>query len=139
VKHNTLLTLAVVLIAITFFMFDIPGLTPTIPIRTQTTTDINTSSSGNTLLVSHVAGSVIRFGFNIYASGTTNVSLVYGTQVSTPCDTGTTTLTGPYAFVAQTGIVVQSDMVVPTGNDLCLDNGTGVQVGGSISWMTHPQ
>src|SRR5580692_1842097 len=137
-RQNRLLIICIILLAVKLFMFDVPGLTPVIPIRSEATADINTSSSGNTLLVSHTTGNVIRFSYHLMASASTNVSLVYGTQSSTPCDTGTTTIDGPYALTAQVGMT-GSDEVVPTGNDLCLDNGTAIQVGGAVSYIRHPQ
>jgi hypothetical protein len=107
--------------------------------NTVTTTNINTSSSGNLLLVSHSGTlSVYVTHFHIFLAGTSNVSLVYGTTSSTPCDTGTTTLDGPMAFIAQTGIQYGTGLgavlAVPSGKDLCLDNGSASQVGGAISW-----
>lgn len=128
----------VVITSVSLFLYDIPGLTPVMVIRSQATVAINTSSSGNTLLVSHASGNVIRFSYHLLANGTTNVSLVYGTQSSTPCDTGTTTIDGPYALIPQTGMTGM-DEVVPTGNDLCLNNGTAVQVGGAVSYILHNQ
>jgi hypothetical protein len=133
---NKLLKIYAVIATCLLLMAMISGLTPVIPIRTQTTTDINTSSSGNTLLVSHVTGNVIRFSYHLMANGTTNVSFVYGTQSSTPCDTGTTTIDGPYSLIAQTGMT-GVDMVVPAGKDLCIDNSASIQVGGAVSWMDY--
>jgi hypothetical protein len=137
-KRDTILLAIVVLFVVTFLMFDVPGLTPVIPIRSQATVAINTSSSGNTLLVSHVGSQVMRFSYHLMASGTTTVSFVYGTTVSTSCDTGTTTIDGTYDLIAQTGMT-GVDLVIPTGNDLCVDNSAAVHIGGALSYINHNQ
>ena len=128
----------IVLISIRLFMFDVPGLTPVLDIKSEATVDINTSASGNTLLVSHSSNNVIRFSYHLLANGLTSVSLVYGTQTSTACDTGTTTIDGPYTLIAQTGMT-GIDMIVPTGNDLCINNSNAIQVGGALSYLKHGQ
>lgn len=105
---------------------------------TGTTVDINYSSAGTLGLVSAVNGKAIYVThIHILAAGTTNVSLVYGTTVSTPCDTGTTTIDGPMALTAQTGYAggtgVGAIELIPAGNALCLVNSQAIQVGGAIS------
>jgi hypothetical protein len=128
--------LIVAILVVKLFMFDVPGLTPVIPIRTQATVDINETTNETLLLVSHTSGTVIRFSYHIFSNGTTNWSFVYGT--GTNCGSNQVVLDGPYALIAQTGMT-GVDMIVPTGNDLCYTNSAAVQVGGSISYIQHNQ
>lgn len=107
--------------------------------NTVTTTNINTSSSGLATLVTHSGTlSIYVTHYHIFSAGTTNVSFVYGTQGSTACDTGTTTLDGPMAFIAQTGMVAGTGfgavLAIPSGKDLCINNSQAIQVGGAVSW-----
>jgi hypothetical protein len=132
------LKLFIAFVAITLFLYDVPGLTPVIPIRSEATVDINTSSATTISLVAHSGSLVTRFSYHLMAAGTTNVSIEYGTTSSTPCDTGTTVIDGPLTLIAQTGMT-SIDMVIPGGNDLCLVNSQAVQVGGAVSYIRHNQ
>lgn len=103
-----------------------------------TTVNINYSTAATTSLISAVNGkSIYITHIHILAAGTTNVSLVYGTTTTTPCDTGTTTLDGPLPLTAQTGYSAGTGFgaieVIPSGNALCLTNSQAIQVGGAVS------
>lgn len=128
--------LLVAFVSVMLFLYDVPGLTPVVPIRSEATVDINTSAASTILVVTHSGSNVIRFSYHVMAGGTTNWSFVYGTGSN--CATGTTTIDGPYALVAQTGMT-GIDMVIPSGNDLCFTNSAAVQVGGALSYMNHLQ
>lgn len=120
--------------AISLFLYDVPGLTPVIPIRSEATIAINTSSSGNTLLVTHTGSNVIRFSYHVFSTGITSVSFVYGT--GSACAAGTTTIDGPYDLVAATGMT-SIDMVIPSGNDLCVNNSNAIHLGGAVSYISR--
>ena len=94
----------------------------------------DSNTSGSTLL--DTASSTQRIyvcGWNIFADGTVNVKLVYGTQVTNPCDTGTTSVTPTWQFTAQTQNVDHLPVYtgvtpVPSSNQLCINLSAGVQV-----------
>ena len=93
-----------------------------------------TPSTGSTRLISGTAatgspGSIYICGYVISSPATVNVKLVYGTQTTTACDTGTTAITPVYQFKATSaGIASIVDDasnwrgidVIP-GNDLCIN------------------
>lgn len=110
-----------------------------IEITTATTTELVaaptvTSPGGGT------AGVYVT-GFDIEADGTGNITLVYGTKVSTPCDTGQHALTGVYHLTAQThagpfgngfGVIFPA---VPAGNEICAVTSAAVGMHGVISYV----
>ncbi len=71
----------------------------------------------------------------LFAGGTVNVTLKYGT--GTNCGTGTTTLEGPYPLIAQTGWTEQGGvgpvLIVPSGQALCVT--TDASVSGGIKMI----
>ena len=92
--------------------------------------------TGTIQLVPLVAGKRIYIAsWDVIASATTTIALVYGT--GTNCGTGTTFLAGPYSLVAQAGLSKASGLgpvlFVPAGNALCIVNNTGT-AGGSLSY-----
>lgn len=106
--------------------------------NTVTTVSINTSSSGEQQLIAAVNGqSIYITHYHILMSGTTTVSLDYGTGVN--CGTGTTTIDGTMDFTAQTGISAGIGFgavdVIPPGNALCINNTNAIHVGGSLSYQ----
>ena len=68
--------------------------------------------------------------YSISFASAVTFQLEYGTTVSTPCDTGTTALTGVYQNVG--AIAIDKPFTVPAGNDLCANLGTSVTGGGVI-------
>jgi hypothetical protein len=92
------------------------------------------STNGATLLVaSSGTARIYVCGWNFWAAGTVNVDLVYGTQVTNPCDTGATKITPAFQFTAQTGEidhppVYQGIKPVPNGDQLCINTSAGVAV-----------
>lgn len=97
------------------------------------------STSGSTTLVassSGTGGSIYICGYVISTASAVNVKLVYGTKVSTACDTGATAITPAYQFAATTaGIAEVIDessnfrgLSVPAGNDLCINTSAGDSV-----------
>lgn len=103
--------------------------TVAVNMSTATTTQIVALSSGQKIYVS---------GGAIVSSGTNTITLKYGTGAN--CGTGTTSLTGPMAFTAQTGVGFNSgfgaSVVVPAGNALCITTSAAVQLSG---WMSYAQ
>jgi hypothetical protein len=90
------------------------------------------STNGATKLVTGVpAKQIYVCGFNLFAGGTVNVSLVYGTGGT--CGTGQTAVTPAFQFTAQTGDVDHLPVYTgltpaPASNDLCLLTSAGVAV-----------
>jgi hypothetical protein len=104
----------------------------------KSSVDINVSSAATTQLVAGISGEATYVGsLDLFAAGTTSVSLVAGTGSS--CGTGTRTLAGPYAFVAQTGIAKGAGngiiLALLQGESLCIVNSAAIQVGGSVSYV----
>lgn len=106
-------------------------------IQADTSVKIDMSTATITQLVA-LSGSTKIYvtSWDVIAGGATNFKLVYGTGSN--CGTGTTDLTGAYPLTAQSGISKGSGLgpvlVVPAGNALCANNGTGVQVSGAASY-----
>jgi hypothetical protein len=87
-------------------------------ISTATTTQIVPTSADR-----NAGATIFLCGFSITAGGTGNISLEYGSKVSTACDTGATALTPTYSLTAGNSIVNDSALFngisVPPGNALC--------------------
>jgi hypothetical protein len=100
---------------------------------------INISNTTPVAIVAAVSGKKIYVtGWDVISAGSANFYLEYGTQTTNPCDTGTTSLTGPYNLAAQAGVARSGNLgpiyVIPAGNQLCgVDSGT-VQMSGSVSY-----
>jgi hypothetical protein len=94
------------------------------------------STSGSTrLVVGNTTQRIYVCGWNLMSGGTVNVKLVYGTGGS--CGTGTTAITPAFEFTAQsTNIdhlpVYTGITPVPSGNDLCINESSGVAFGGIV-------
>lgn len=103
-------------------------------------TKISVATGATTLLIAApIASQSIRVTqFNLFAAGTGNASLEYGTQVSTACDTGATALTGVYTMTAGTNTSVGDGSAVvlnvPPGQQVCILTTASVLIAGSISW-----
>jgi hypothetical protein len=78
-------------------------------------------------------GQIYVCGLTVWAAASVRVDLIYGTTVSTPCDTGTTKITSAYQLTSQTGFVEHLPVYtgvtpVPVGNNLCINTSQGVAV-----------
>lgn len=80
--------------------------------------------------------------FDVIAGGTGTITFEYGTQTTTPCDTGTTALTGAYSLAAQAGLSAGDGlgpvMVAPAGKQLCAVTSAAVQMSGGFSYAQLP-
>jgi hypothetical protein len=99
-------------------------------ITTATTTKIVSALAGHPTFVCSISGTV---------TGTSpTFKLEYGTQTSTPCDTGTTALSGTIAPTAGTpfNLGYGRDLVIaPPGQQLCIvTGGTSPSLQGIISF-----
>ena len=109
------------------------------PIYCRSNAQYSASSTGNTVIITGVAGrSVFICGFQLWLAGTaTSVNLVYGTGVA--CATGETALTPPYALVAQTGIAdtaaVFRGLLVPPATDVCIKTTTTQAVQAEVFYV----
>ena len=103
------------------------------------------SSATTTLLVAAqpsvggaAAAAVDLCGGLLVATGTTpTVQFACGTQVTNPCDTGQTTITGAMAPTAGTPMSLPgdyTDFACPAGQQLCLITGGTPNVQGWITW-----
>jgi hypothetical protein len=77
--------------------------------------------------------------WDVVANTPGNFGLEYGITTKTPCDTGTTAVTGTYNFAGQSGISrdggAQPLYIIPAGNTLCaVTSGAAVSVAGSLSY-----
>lgn len=112
------------------------GAQAAVAISTATTTEIipapATNSPGGGLAAIYV------MGHEIQASGTGNIQFVYGTKVSTACDTGSTPITGTYSLVAQGktehGGGFGPEWVLPPGKALCAITSAAVGMNGFVSY-----
>lgn len=92
------------------------------------------STNGSTKLVTGVANKQVYIcGWNILSGGTANVKFVYGTQVTNPCDTGTTNITPAWQLTAQIGEVdhlpvYTGILPAPALNDVCINVSAGTAV-----------
>jgi hypothetical protein len=113
-----------------------PGTAPNPDFLTACTQSVtyDASTNGATQLVaSSGAARIYVCGFTFWAAGSVNVDLVYGTQTTNPCDTGTTKITPAFQFTTQTGIVdhlpvYQGLKPVPNGDQLCINTSAGTAV-----------
>ncbi len=97
---------------------------------------INISTATTTQLVGAIPGQAIYVaGWNVVAGGPGIITLEYGT--GTNCGTGTTAITGPYGWTAQTGIATTAPLFVPPGNALCAVTSAAVQMSGYVSYSQH--
>jgi hypothetical protein len=106
-------------------------------IQADSSAAINVSTATTTQLVALSAGQKIYVtSFDVIAGGTGNITFEYGT--GTNCATGTTTLTGAYNLIAQSGIAKGNGLgpvlVVPASNALCVLTSAAVQMSGSLSY-----
>lgn len=103
--------------------------TVSINISTATTTKIIGNAGSHEIAVTH---------YFVMAGGTGNITWEYGTTVSTPCDTGTTVMSGPIPLVANSGMSVGNGAAAilhaPPGNDVCILTSAGVQISGHATY-----
>lgn len=98
---------------------------------------VDTATSGNVELVALTAGqSVSVCSYTLVADGIVAAQFIYGT--GTACATGETDLSGPMAFVANSGASAGSGTGVlfrtAAGNALCIELSAAVGVRGSVSY-----
>jgi hypothetical protein len=108
-------------------------------VQATSSTVINIASATTMQLVAGVSGRKIYVtAWDVIAGGSGTITLEYGTQTTSPCDTGTTPLTGPYPLIAQAGLAKSSGLspvfVVPAGAQLCARTSAAVQMSGSVSY-----
>ena len=108
-------------------------------VQASASTVINIASATTMQLVAGVSGQKIYVtAWDVIAGGSGTITLEYGTQTTSPCDTGTTPLTGPYPLIAQAGLAKSSGLspvfVVPAGAQLCARTSAAVQMSGSVSY-----
>ena len=108
-------------------------------VQASSSTAINIASATTMQLVAGVSGQKIYVtAWDVIAGGSGTITLEYGTQTTSPCDTGTTPLTGPYPLIAQAGLAKSSGLspvfVVPAGAQLCARTSAAVQMSGSVSY-----
>jgi hypothetical protein len=106
-------------------------------IQGDSSVPISTAAAATSQLVALSSGKKIYVtAWDVIASGTTAVKLVYGT--GTNCGTGTTDVTGNYSLTAQTGLAKGSGLgpvlVIPASQALCVVNSTAIQVSGSLTF-----
>lgn len=87
------------------------------------------STSGSTELQALTSGRTIYVcGYELFAGGTVNVKLIYGTGIA--CATGSNNLTPAYQLTAQVGLVSRSafyqGMKTASANALCINASAGV-------------
>lgn len=104
---------------------------------------VGTSSATTTTVVAGAVGKVINvYHWDFLVGATTNtVTWEYGTTTSTPCDTGTTTLTGGYVFGANGGMSVGNGegniWTLPGSASLCVVTTSASASAGSVSYRIH--
>jgi hypothetical protein len=108
-------------------------------VQSSSSAVINIASATTMQLVAGVSGQKIYVtAWDVIAGGSGTITLEYGTQTTSPCDTGTTPLTGPYPLIAQAGLAKNSGLspafVVPVGAQLCARTSAAVQMSGSVSY-----
>lgn len=100
--------------------------------------EITSATSGNLQIIALSASQVIYIcGWDVIASGTVNVQLVYGT--GTNCGTGETNITGVYQLTAQAGLARANGGAVQAktaaSNALCIELSGAVQVDGLLTYV----
>lgn len=99
---------------------------------------ISITSATTTQLIPAISSESIGItAFNIIASGSGNIKLVYGT--GTNCGTGQTDLTGNYPLAASSGISSGAGiglvLIAPPGNAVCAVTSAAVTMAGSIAFV----
>lgn len=107
------------------------GVSPSLMSACTFSKNYDASTNGNTLLITaDPVKTVYPCGWNIMTGGTVSVQFIYGTSVSTPCDTGSTPITPAFQMTA--GIpqvdhlpVYTGVIAAPPGKDVCIKVGSG--------------
>lgn len=99
---------------------------------------VSTATTTAVSLASAVAGRAAHVrAYSLVAAGTTTVQFVYGTQVTNPCDTGQTALSGAMSMAANGSLSVGNggaDLITaPVGKQLCLVQTGSVQLSGFVA------
>lgn len=119
-----------------------PGVSPNQMFGCNQSAIYDASTSGATRLVpANSSGRIYVCGFDLWAAGTVNVGLVYGTGGT--CGSGTAKITPTFQFTAQTGIVDHLPVYtglppVPVGSDLCINASGAVAVQAIVYYTQFP-
>lgn len=105
-------------------------------------TPIQITTATTAQLVAPVAGQAIHVtAFSLTAGGSTTAKLVYGTQTTTPCDTGQTALTGLLTLSSGGSVSAGAGsailFIAPAGAQLCIVQTGAVQLGGFVSYTQY--
>jgi hypothetical protein len=112
------------------------GVSPSQMFGCNQSAQYDASTSGDTKLVTGVAGKQIYVcGYVFWSNSTANVKLEYGTGGT--CGTGTHAITPAIEFTAQTGIVDHLPVYTglppaPASNDVCINSSQAVAVQGIV-------
>jgi hypothetical protein len=123
------------------FCITIPGARALAP--TSRSVAINIVTGTTTQLIEPAGSTQIYItSWDVLANAASNFSLEYGTTTLSPCDTGTTAVTGTYRFGALSGISrsggLQPLFIIPPGNALCAaTSGVSVSLAGSLSYTQY--
>jgi hypothetical protein len=102
-------------------------------VSTATTTAVQVAAA------SAVSGRVTHVrAYSLVAAGATTVKFEYGTQVTNPCDTGTTALTGAMTMASGTPLTVAAPIdlfLAPSGDQLCIVQTGSVQLSGFVTYV----
>ena len=91
---------------------------------TATTTQI-IAASGST--------SITICSLSLAASGTTNISLLYGT--GSACGTGTTQITGTQPYQNILAIALDNEIPIPASQAFCVTSSSAVTIGGFLTYV----
>lgn len=106
-----------------------------IAISTATTTQLIAAPTG--LEPGGGTQQIIVQAYEVMAAGTGNFQFVYGTQTTTPCDTGQTALSGTYALTVGLRIhnaAYGAVLFVPAGKQLCAVTSAAVGMNGTLAY-----
>lgn len=103
---------------------------------------INITTASTQLVPPSGSTQIYVTAWDVFANAAGTISLVYGTTTKNPCDTGTTAITGAYAFPVQSGLSrdggAQPLYVIPPGNALCaVTSGVPISFAGSLSYTQY--
>lgn len=104
------------------------------------------STDGATRLVAGTGTAIFICGYSITSSvGGVNVGLIYGTQTTNPCDTGTVKITPAYPIGTVTSLTGIADgspvfrgLQAPPGKDLCINTSAGEAVQAIVYYDNSP-
>lgn len=114
------------------------GIMPGVQATSSVAISVSTATTTKLVAALNAKATTWITGYQLWAGGTGNATLVYGTTTTTACDTGQTALTGIFNMTAQThleyGAGLGPILVPPPGNDICLVTSAAVQISGSLAY-----